>query len=332
LKITEEVLANGEWIGEDRFRWKNLLYHVAICKCCGENCLTQNNVKECFCSKSCTSIVRNKNISDEGRAKQVKALLDYQNPYRFKEGHKPWNKGLTKETNEMLVKVSQKVSETLKGNIPWNKGKTGIYSEDTIEKIRFGSSGERSSKWKGGVVKLNIPLYETYAHQLEPYEQCRRNGQDQNILEVRCTYCGKWFVPTTTNVQRRIGGINGNDTARFYDRDSCKKECPIFGKQKFYKGQEGYSSREVQPELRKMRFELDNYECQKCGSTKSLHCHHYEGIWINPIESADLDMCITLCKKCHKFVHKLPGCSYYDMRRCEEYKYHDTPKGELIYG
>jgi len=39
----------------------------------------------------------------------------------------------------------------------------------------------------------------------------------------------------------------------------------------------------------------------------------------NPIESADLDMVITLCKGCHKEVHKLPGCKYNDLK-CKEKK------------
>lgn len=29
-----------------------------------------------------------------------------------------------------------KISNTLKGNVPWNKGKTGVYSEETLDKMR----------------------------------------------------------------------------------------------------------------------------------------------------------------------------------------------------
>ena len=31
-----------------------------------------------------------------------------------------------------------------------------------------------------------------------------------------------------------------------------------------------------------------------------------------PLMSADIDMCITLCKSCHIKVHKLPDCGYHD--------------------
>jgi hypothetical protein len=39
-----------------------------------------------------------------------------------------------------------------------------------------------------------------------------------------------------------------------------------------------------------------------------------EGIrWI-PLESADIDKCITYCKKCHKEVHKKEDCRTIDMK------------------
>ena len=37
----------------------------------------------------------------------------------------------------------------------------------------------------------------------------------------------------------------------------------------------------------------------------------------NPIESTDIDMCITVCKKCHKKIHKKDGCTYQDLQ-CEK--------------
>lgn len=68
-----------------------------------------------------------------------------------------------------------------------------------------------------------------------------------------------------------------------------------------------------------MVLKRDNYTCQKCERHQSilntgLHCHHFEGIKLNPIESADIDMCITLCKPCHKFIHDQAGCKYHELR------------------
>lgn len=41
---------------------------------------------------------------------------------RKMRGRTPWNKGLTKENDPKVAKLSEIISEKLKGNIPWNKG------------------------------------------------------------------------------------------------------------------------------------------------------------------------------------------------------------------
>jgi hypothetical protein len=53
-----------------------------------------------------------------------------------------------------------------------------------------------------------------------------------------------------------------------------------------------------------------------CGNKGTLHCHHIDPVINNPIESADVDVCITLCKSCHKEVHNKPGCKYHELRKC----------------
>ena len=193
------------------------------------------------------------------------------------------------------------------------------HSEETKQKIgnREYKYGNKHQWWKGGISKKNIPLYDTFANQINYAEKVRNND---GRLEVKCTYCGKWFMPKTTNVQNRIGSLNGyyKGENRLYCSTTCKKECPIYRKQK-YSAEENNTkqySREVQPELRQMVLKRDNYTCQnpECKATESLHCHHKEGIRWEPLESADIDMCITYCKDCHKAVHKKDGCGYYEMR------------------
>jgi hypothetical protein len=173
--------------------------------------------------------------------------------------------------------------------------------------------GSISNLWKGGYYNRNIPTYDTFAYQLEPYGvECRRNNDDCNILEVKChlSNCDSWFIPTILEARNKIRSINTGFCSRnIYCSDDCKKICPSFNKQIYQEGFKRYTSRESQPALRKLVLERDNWTCQKCGSTKDLHCHHFEGIEINPVESADIDNCITLCKKCHKEVHKQDGCN-----------------------
>jgi len=194
-------------------------------------------------------------------------------------------------------------------------GKPG-HPLDDAAKIKISEKNSRANHgmWKGGYCINNIPLYNTYTPQLEPYKQCRRNQDDPNILEVKCTYCGQWYIPSLYAIRHRIRGINKNGGHGLYCSEECKQECPIYHKIKHYKGQEGHNSREVQPQLRQMTFTRDDYICVKCGSTGPLHCHHIDPVISNPIESADLDNCITLCVDCHKEAHRLPGCGYSELR------------------
>ena len=70
-----------------------------------------------------------------------------------------------------------------------------------------------------------------------------------------------------------------------------------------------------------MVLERDQWTCHKCHSSKlennnlELHCHHIDPVVNNPVESADADNCITLCKECHKEVHKtISGCKYSELK------------------
>lgn len=168
--------------------------------------------------------------------------------------------------------------------------------------------------YRGGKNKV---WYDDYEHKLIPIEEARRDPKDEKILQVRCTYCNRWYTPTRNEVWNRVGYIEGNKWCgenRFYHSEDCKKQCPIFGQVKFPKDYQIGTSREVQPELRKLVLERDGWKCTKCTSKRNLHCHHIEGICWEPIESADIDKCMTLCEKCHKKIHKQPGCRYVDLQ------------------
>jgi len=174
-------------------------------------------------------------------------------------------------------------------------------------------------KYEKSYKKLNISTYDTFQPQLDPYGiKCRRNEDDENILEVKCMYCDRWYKPSYTSVQRKINAINGKITGErnLYCSDECKKTCPTYRQILYPKDYKINTSREVQPELRKLVLKRDNYTCQKCGVTNTeLHCHHYEGVEVNPVESADIDQCITLCKECHNNIHKKDKCGIKDYQR-----------------
>lgn len=59
-------------------------------------------------------------------------------------GKAPWNKGLTKETDSRVKQYAEACSITKKGKsiTPWNKGKTGVYSDEILNKMKKAHSGK----------------------------------------------------------------------------------------------------------------------------------------------------------------------------------------------
>lgn len=242
--------------------------------------------------------------------------------------------GEKKKGSIIPKELRRRISKTLKGRSlseetkrkigESNKGKhTGSLSEETKRKISEAVSGEKNhNHWKLKYTNNDIPLYITYAKQLSLVELPERDIKDKNILTVICALCKKRFVPSVNAVRNRVRSLKGTSSGecRIYCSKECKEECSIFNRSTYPKNHNpSNASREVQPELREMRLEIDNYTCQKCGKHQNelkdgLQCHHVEGIRWDPIESADLDKCITVCKECHKKIHKIEGCSYHDMK------------------
>jgi len=297
-------------------------YYNNKCNICGESFLWREGNKGKSCSQKCVNIIKSRSMmgkkhpqygkkhSEETKKKKSISMKEL---WKNTEYQKKVSDGLKTKWKDTIYR--EKISKEMRENNPATR-------EDVKVKLR----GKNHHNWKGGVRDKNIPLYDTFAPQLEWCEPVRRNQEDPNILEVKCTWCGKWFIPKLYNTQNRAQHLKGNypQEHRFYCSNGCKHNCPIWNRSPeqlmrndiLRSGRLSWFDlpREVQPELRKMVFERDEWKCIKCGSSESLHCHHIEGIHHNPIESADTDICVTVCKECHKEIHKEKGCSYYDMQ------------------
>jgi hypothetical protein len=268
----------GKWYNNNYTAYR----YVEACKNCGEPFLGMGEAK--YCSRECMFKNRPKHTENAKR--------------KMSESHKG---------KKLSEKHKQKLSEVGKG-----KKK----SEEWKKKIRDGNL-----KRKGGYNQRNIPVYDIYAPQLEWAEEVRRNADDPNILEVKCFKCGVWFVPKRNFVSCKIQCLNDNYSGsfNFYCSEECKNSCSIYHKSPETLMKEDAvragrlswlkMDREVQAELRQMVLERDNYTCRKCGATdKPLHCHHILPVAVEPLLSADIDNCMTLCIDCHKQAHQKDGC------------------------
>lgn len=63
-----------------------------------------------------------------------------------------------------------------------------------------------------------------------------------------------------------------------------------------------YLHTDVWEDIQGMRFAIDGYKCQKCGSAINIQIHHktYPDVW--GTEDIRLDI-ITVCEECHKKIH-----------------------------
>lgn len=301
MKICWDTLETVSLTWNGNFRKNSDMYvEMNACKICGGPYLTVKSRQSDFCSKSCGKMFKKKGpMSDEQKIKISNGIRGEKHPFYGKHLSEKHIQNLSKpktEKHKKSLSIAAKKRLKIKENHP---------------------------NWKGGVKRKNIPLYDTYAHQIDYAEEVRRDIEYPDRLQVRCVYCNKWYTPKTTEVHGRLRVLNGNGNGeqRFYCSNNCKIACPIYHAIKWPKGFKKVSSREVNPYLRQICFERDNWTCQICGKTAKeaqLHCHHIDPVTQNPMFQNDIDSVITLCKKCHKFVHTLPGCNYHELK-CENH-------------
>ena len=201
-----------------------------------------------------------------------------------------------------------------------NKEKENTYDKN-YQKENAEDRRKKKKKWEESPAK-----YDTYFEKISKYEECQRDPDNFELIQVKCKYCGNWFNPTNKQIENKLDKINGHGTGEnnLYCSGACKRSCPTYRQRIYPKGFKENTSREVQPELRKMVFIRDNWICQKCGKSKKdipelvLHCHHKYPLNEDPVGSADMDNCITFCADCHKWIHmNVPGCGYAEMK-CSE--------------
>jgi len=249
----------------------------------------------------------NKNNKEHQRERHK--LYNKNNKEKRKRSRQEYNKNnrdKIKESRQIYNKNNkEKIKEYDKDHYENNKGKILEHSKEYYQNNR-----KERKKYKKEYNQRNASIEQV--QKLDMFEEVSGN-------QIRCKYCGRWMIPTISQVYNRLQGVHINDNHYIYCSEKCKEECPTYNKILYPKGFKQASSREVNPVLRQLVLKRDNYICQKCGKsqdelTVGLHCHHVTPAVNSPIEANDPDNCITLCKDCHKEVHKIPGCKYNELK------------------
>ena len=80
--------------------------------------------------------------------------------------------------------------------------------------------------------------YDTYAHQVSWFEDCRKDPKDSRLLQVRCfnSNCKKWFTPPSEHVKKMVGwsnsgkGVGKQNKVQFsvlYCSNGCGNQCKL---------------------------------------------------------------------------------------------------------
>jgi hypothetical protein len=296
MKICWDTLEKLRYIkATGNFRIGRGTYYIHDnCLVCGDPFLGQKPAV--YCSDDCSKIYHKNN----GPMKNKHHTIDAKQ----------------KISNSLMGKLDSDETKKKKSDSMWGK----IKSEDHLRKISESAriryiNPENNPRYDRYTFN-NVPKYDLYTPQLEPIEQCRRNIEDPNILEVKCTYCGKWHIPTLTEVKARIYQGFRTDTHKFYCSSKCKQDCPIYGKVKYPKNNKPYYTRPLQKEWASLVLKQNDNKhiCEICGEYGNI-AHHIYPVKCNPLESADVDNGIIICKVCHNKVHQISGCTLQEIRR-----------------
>jgi hypothetical protein len=138
-----------------------------------------------------------------------------------KKCYKQYNKNYRKENIEKLILKSREnyrkdpqkhgiltkryyrnhIKELSEYSKIWYKNNRE-YRREQIKKYDF-KNKEYLSKYKKIHTK-KFSLYISYYSRLSPYEECRKDPNNEELLQVKCKNCGEWFNPVNIQSKHRI--------------------------------------------------------------------------------------------------------------------------------
>lgn len=194
-----------------------------------------------------------------------------------------------------------------KGCTPWN---TGI--QQPLKQVK-----ERSIRNRFTIKQIQ-ELYPIFASVEEMRYNPDKPGEKERQFHCKYNRCqnskekGGWFTPTEEQFRSRRDALehdDGNDGCYLYCTNECKQKCTLFNlRSDPYRNTEKPYTDVEYGVWRKEVFKRDNYECigydgHYCGKPVE-HAHHIHPVKTHPELALDPDNGISLCKGCHKYIHR----------------------------
>jgi len=203
-----------------------------------------------------------------------------------KKGHSPWNKGLTKETEERLDYYRPTIFKKghNKGLSAWNKELK--LSDETRRKI-----GENNAKYWLGKKRSK-----------ETKEKISKTNKEREIKPP-----SRKGVKIPEEHRKKMSEIRRGERGSNWQGGITKENRKIRSGIEFRLWRESVFAR-------------DNWICQKCKVKGGiLHPHHIKNFFQYPELRFAIDNGITFCKDCHEKFHKIYGYENNTPEQLEEF-------------
>jgi len=195
----------------------------------------------------------------------------------FKKGNIPWNKRLTKETNQTIKQAGRQASATMRSRGHMKGEKNPMFSVHRVGKNAPHYGRKHSDITKRLLSKYRLDYYKTHTHPSTGKK--RKDVSKRNTNRKGKTYEEIYGVVRAQKVKDKIAASEMGDKSHFWNGGTS------------YEPYDQEFNRLLKEKIKKR----DGYICQICYLDGQLHTHHIDYDKTNNRE----DNLISLCPSCH---------------------------------
>lgn len=244
--------------------------------------------------------------------------LDFVPVKAFKKGCTPWNKGLTKDTDERIKKSGEKISKSLKGHRNFSKEH---HSEETKRKMSLASIGKKKSKEH----RVNI----SKGLMGRKLSKEHREKNRRNLINFVKSVEGRKKMSEAQKKAWKEGKYTEERNRKISESETGEKHYNWQGGKSF----EAYGI-EFNNKFKQAIRKRDNQICMLCQIhreklNRALDVHHID---YNKLLSVPQN-CISLCNSCHMKTNfnRKHWIKFLQDLLSEKYNYQYSESKEIIF-